>query len=59
MSEPAVKIEFATKDFFFIPMKKVEIETVPETGRVYFIFQDRIVAVAKRGETDVASTDRI
>lgn len=43
-----LRIEFATPDFFAIPLKKVEIETVPETGRAYFLFKGRIVAVARR-----------
>lgn len=53
MTAPAkLKIEAAVPNFFAIPMKKVEIETVPETGRTYFIFGGKIVAVAKRGESD-------
>lgn len=45
-----LKIEAAVPEFFSIPMKKVEIETVPATGRTYFIHQGRIVAVAHRTE---------
>ncbi len=48
MTEPRLKIEISSPDFFAIPLKKVEIEAAPETGRTYFIFQDRIVAVAIR-----------
>lgn len=50
MTEPRLKIEMAVPNFFSIPLKKVEIEAVPETGRTYFIFQGRIVAVGKRLE---------
>lgn len=48
MREPALKIELAVANFFAIPLKKVEVETVPETGRVYFVHDGRIVAVAIR-----------
>lgn len=48
MKEQSLKIELAVPNFFAIPLKKIEIEAVPETGRTYFIFQDRIVAVASR-----------
>jgi hypothetical protein len=46
-----LKIEFSDPQFFSIPLKKVEIETVPATGRTYFIHQGKIVAVARRQET--------
>lgn len=45
-----LKIEAAVPNFFSIPLKKVEIESIPATGRTYFIHQGRIVAVATRGE---------
>lgn len=48
--ERKLKIEASVPEFFSIPMKKVEIETVPATGRTYFIFGGRIVAVAHRTE---------
>lgn len=47
-----LKIEAAAENFFSIPMKQVEIETVPATGRTYFIHKGRIVAVAKRGASN-------
>ncbi len=50
MREPALKIELAVANFFAIPLKKIEVETVPEAGRVYFIFHGKIVAVAVRRE---------
>lgn len=50
MNECALKIELAVPNFFAIPLKRVEVETVPETGRVYFIFHGKIVAVAVRRE---------
>lgn len=43
----AMRIEVQSKDFFRLPPKKVEIEEVPETGRIYFIHAGRIVAVGK------------
>jgi hypothetical protein len=52
MSDPSLKIELSVPNFFAIPLKKVDIETVPETGRTYFIFQGRIVAVARRSGGD-------
>jgi len=54
MAESALKIEIAATDFFRIPMKKVEIETVPATGRTYFIYNKQIVAVARRSEQAAA-----
>lgn len=42
-----LRIEFAAADFFAIPLRKVEIESLPETGRTYFLFKGRIVAVAR------------
>lgn len=46
----ALKMEIATDNFFAIPLKKVEIESVPATGRTYFIYRGEIVAVAKQTE---------
>ena len=43
-----IKIELSVPNFFFLPMKRVELEAKPETGRTYFIFENRIVAVGKR-----------
>jgi hypothetical protein len=45
-----MRIEIATPDFFALSAKKLRIEEVAETGRVYFIFRDRIVAVGVNGE---------
>ncbi len=47
-----LKIEIAVPNFFSIPMKKVAIESPGETGRTYFIYQNEIVAVARRVETE-------
>jgi hypothetical protein len=52
MTEPALKIEVAAPNFFSIPLKRVEIETVRETGRTYFIHNGRIVAVARRAQSE-------
>jgi hypothetical protein len=46
---PRLKIEIAAPGFFAVPLKKVEIETVRETGRTYFIYRGAIVAVARKG----------
>jgi hypothetical protein len=48
MAEPGLRIIFSSPGFFAIPLKKVDIEAVPATGRTYFLFKDRIVAVAVR-----------
>lgn len=48
MREPGLKIELAVANFFAIPLKKIEIESSPATGRTYFIHRGRIVAVAIR-----------
>jgi hypothetical protein len=50
MREPALKIELAVANFSAIPLKRVEIEAAPGTGRVYYIYNGRIVAVAVRRE---------
>ena len=39
------KILFATKTFFLQP-RKLELEEIPFTGRVYFLLKGEIVAVA-------------
>ncbi len=51
-----LKIELAVPNFFSIPMKKVEIEAAPGTGRTYFIYRGEIVAVARRSEPSVPGT---
>lgn len=43
-----LKIELFVPNFFFLPMKRVEVEAQPETGRTYFILDGRIVAVGRR-----------
>jgi hypothetical protein len=43
-----LKIEISVPNFFFIPMREVEIESVPATGRTYFLKDRRIIAVATR-----------
>ena len=48
MSADRLRIEFAVPGFFSIPLRKVEIETVPATGRTYFVHRGAIVAVATR-----------
>jgi hypothetical protein len=47
-----LKIEIAVPNFFFLPMRRMEIESRPETGRTYFVFGGKIVAVGNRGETN-------
>lgn len=42
-----LKMEVAAPGFFSVPLRRVRIETVVETGRTYFILDDRIIAVAK------------
>lgn len=43
-----LRIELASPDFFSIPLAKVEIETIWEHGRTYFLHKGRIVAVGRR-----------
>jgi hypothetical protein len=43
-----IRIEYCTTGFLMIPMREVTIETDRLTGRFYYIWRDRIVAVAKR-----------
>lgn len=50
MSPRILTIELAVASFFAIPLKAIEIETVPATGRIYYIYDGRIVAVAMRRE---------
>jgi hypothetical protein len=50
MTDTKLKIEIAVPNFFAIPTKKMEIESVPGTGRTYFLYRDEIVAVARRVE---------
>lgn len=48
----ALKIELSVPRFFAIPMKQVEIEAEPGTGRTYFIHRGEIVAVARPSTRD-------
>lgn len=43
-----LKIEVSVPNFFFLPTKKMEVESRPETGRTYFILDNKIVAVGRR-----------
>jgi hypothetical protein len=56
MTEEKLKIELAVPNFFALPMKKVEIENLPGTGRTYFVYDGKIVAVARRSEPSVPGT---
>lgn len=47
MTDATLRMELLLREFFAIPPKQIKTESVPETGRTYFIHQDRIVAVAK------------
>jgi hypothetical protein len=42
----SLRMELSCEGFFNIPPKQVEIEAVPETGRIYFLHKGLIVAVA-------------
>jgi hypothetical protein len=50
MTDATLRMELLVRDFFRIPLKQIQIETPEAAGRTYFIHQDRIVAVAKRGD---------
>jgi hypothetical protein len=47
MQVEKVKMEITAPGFFATPMRRVVTETVPETGRTYFILDGAIIAVAK------------
>jgi hypothetical protein len=53
MSDGKLKMEIAVPKFFALPMKKVEVESAPFTGRTYFILDGRIVGVARRMPAEV------
>jgi hypothetical protein len=57
MRPDSLKIEIATPAFFSIPLRRVAIETVAETGRTYFILDGKIIAVAKRVRPDSQSNN--
>jgi hypothetical protein len=42
-----LRIEFFAPTFFVAPPNKLKVEESPFTGRTYFVFEKRIVAVAK------------
>lgn len=46
----AVRIILQCPGFFFIPLKQIEIESSPVTGRVYFLHRGRIVAVGVKSD---------
>lgn len=52
MTDATLRMELLLREFFAIPPKQIKTESVPETGRTYFIHQDRIVAVAKQEGAD-------
>jgi hypothetical protein len=47
-----VKLIMFVREFFFIPQKKIVVESNAGAGRTYFLYRDRIVAV---GELEGAS----
>ena len=46
-----VKLIMFIRDFFSIPLKKIVVESNVGTGRTYFLYRDRIVAVGELNET--------
>lgn len=40
-------MEFVDPRFYTLPLRKVAIDETPETGRAYFIYSGKIVAVAR------------
>lgn len=45
------RFEFVAPNFFFIPLRRMNVESDPIANRVYFVDRDKIVAVALRKET--------
>lgn len=41
-----IKMLITSEEFFFVPLKKMRIESCPVANRTYFLDGDRIVAVA-------------
>lgn len=53
MTEERVRIEVRAPEFFKVPQKQLSIEEPVDaegngTGRMLFVYQDRIVAVGRR-----------
>jgi hypothetical protein len=46
------RFEIVDPEFFSIPLKKLAIESNPNTNRVYFLRGDRIVAVGLMKDKD-------
>lgn len=40
------KVQFSIENFFFIPLRKMEVEVNRYAGATYFLHEGRIVAVA-------------
>lgn len=58
MKSPALRIVLSVPGFFAIPLRKIEVEAEPNVGRTYFVYRDRIVAVAQRSEEVVDGEGR-
>lgn len=58
MADP-LKMEVVSPRFWMTPLRKVEVETIAETGRTYFLFGGKIIAVAKRVQTQEEADGRI
>lgn len=46
------RFEIVAPDFFFLPLRKLTVESDPNTNRVYMLKGERIVAVCRRKEDD-------
>ena len=55
-SEPLCtrRFEIIAPNFFFIPLRKLQVETDSVTNRTYFLKDGKVVAVARRKEERVA-----
>ena len=44
------RFEIVAPNFFFLPLRKLEVESNPITNRTYFLKDGKVVAVARRKE---------
>lgn len=51
----SVKLLLASPDFYKAPPKKIKVEDCAVADRTYFIFNNKIVAVADRSQEEKAN----
>jgi len=48
-----LKMEVVSPRFWMTPLRKVSVETIAETGRTYFLLDNKIIAVARRSREEL------